>query len=443
MDVLGNNAAYVLAATAAAAYCCTRPRNQLDETTTSIPVVGQNIVVGSKTHKPTKILTRPPHKIPPATWHKNPDLNRKGPLSKEQVKKFFEDGYLFLPEFYKQPALDAVEKDVDSMINNLAIRLHSAGKIKDLYEGLDWTSRLLRMRRDFPDAPVILIKGGVLPVSLQKMFAEEKILDVATQLGLGPDIALNAAWNLRGKMPAHEETVVPWHQDNSYWEPRVWDEKVLTVWAALVDATVENGCMQMMKGAHACGKTASHTIGTTTSTWYTEVSEETMARELLGTTELVDGVDKITIPCKAGGVLIFPGTTPHRSLDSFSDNIRWSCDFRLHPKKARRPGKGGDLDWFYGLKDSLLLREDPKVDPHFKPSFADWAAVDRTEVQDKAKLGDAKAEAAKETFDPVIVGPWMDLWDLETDVRGLPNQHVDTYIAQPEDKRDVKAYSWW
>jgi hypothetical protein len=29
---------------------------------------------------------------------------------------------------------------------------------------------------------------------------------------VGPEVALNAAWNLRGKMPSHEETVVPWHQ---------------------------------------------------------------------------------------------------------------------------------------------------------------------------------------------------------------------------------------
>jgi hypothetical protein len=198
--------------------------------------------------------------------------------------------------------------------------------------------------------------------------------------------------------------------------------------------------MQMMKGGHKTGKTATHTIGTTTSTWYTEVSESTMAQELLGKTELVDGVDKVTVPCKAGGVLIFPGTTPHRSLNSFSKNIRWSCDFRLHPKVAARKGKGGDLDWFYGLKDSLLLREDPKVDPNYTPNFSEWATVDRTEVQDAGLKGQEQADVSKETFDPVIVGPWMDLWDLETDVRGIPNQHVDTYVAQDEDKRDPQAY---
>jgi hypothetical protein len=361
-------AAGAAVAAAVGLYVCTSSKVEyLDENTQSIPVVGQNIVVGGR-HEPTKRLERPPHAMPPAKWHLAPNLDATGPLTKDQVKSFFEDGYLFLPEWYKQEALDAVRVDVESMISNLAIRLHRAGKIKDLYEGLDWTSRLLRMRQDFPDAPVILIKGGVLPVSLQTMFADPKMLDIANQLGVGPDIALNAAWNLRGKMPSHEETVVPWHQDNSYWEPRVWDERVLTVWVALVDATTENGCMEMMKAGHKTGKTATHTIGTSTSTWYTEVSEETMAQELLGKTELVQGVDKIIVEAKAGGVLIFPGTTPHRSLNSRSKNIRWSTDFRLHPKKAQRPGKGGDLDWFYGLKDSLLLRcVTPSVRPSVRP----------------------------------------------------------------------------
>eukprot|EP01051_Picozoa_sp_SAG22_P000907 SAG22_NODE_30_length_28348_cov_12.488584_4_plen_452_part_00 len=406
----------------------------LDATTKSIPVVGQNIVVGSKDRKDTKILVRPPHQLPPASWHKNPNLDAEGPLTKAQVKTFYEDGYLFLEDFYADSVVDGllqseqrglledIKGDVERMIEDLAKRLYNNGKIKDLYAELDWTSRLLRMRQDFPDAPVILIKGGVLPAGLQKMFADEKMLDIAKQLGVGPEVALNAAWNLRGKMPSHEETVVPWHQDNSYWEPRIWDEQVLTVWVALVDANRQNGCMQMLKKGHASGKTASHTIGTSTATWYTEATEAAMATELLGKQTLEDGVDKIVVEAKAGSVLIFPGTTPHRSLNSTSANIRWSTDFRLHPKTAKRPGStASELDWFYGLKDSLLLRDSKDgatVDPSFKPDWAAWAGVDRTEVQDAAKGKDAAA--AKETFDPVIVGPWMDLWDIEVDNRPDP-----------------------
>jgi hypothetical protein len=196
--------------------------------------------------------------------------------------------------------------------------------------------------------------------------------------------------------------------------------------------------MEMMKGGHKSGKTATHTIGTSTSTWYTEVTEETMAQELLGKSELVQGVDKVIVQAKAGGVLIFPGTTPHRSLNSHSKNIRWSTDFRLHPRKAKRPGKGGELDWFYGLKDSLLVRDGSN--PAYKPDWSEWATVDRTEVQDAAGMGKNKADQAKETFDPRIIGPWMDLWDLEEDVRGLPNAHIDQYLETDENGRDPKNY---
>jgi len=139
-------------------------------------------------------------------------------------------------------------------------------------------------------------------------------------------------------------------------EPRTWDEQVFTVWVALVDATVENGCKQLIKGGHRNRKTATHTIGTTTSTWYTEVSESLVRKELMNKASLDSNEDIVTVPCKAGSILIFPGTMPHRSLNSFTNEIRWSCDFRLHAKIAKRQGRS-ELDWFFGLKESLLVRD--------------------------------------------------------------------------------------
>ena len=34
----------------------------------------------------------------------------------------------------------------------------------------------------------------------------------------------------------------------------------------------------------------------------------------------------------------------------------------------------------------------------------------------------------------------MDLWDIEKDVRGMPNRHIDAYLATPPEKRDVRTY---
>ena len=61
---------------------------------------------------------------------------------------------LLLPGFFDAGALKSVETDVEKMIDNLAKRCHKANKIKETHAGLDWTSRLLRMREEFSDAPV-------------------------------------------------------------------------------------------------------------------------------------------------------------------------------------------------------------------------------------------------------------------------------------------------
>ena len=46
-------------------------------------------------------------------------------------------------------------------------------------------------------------------------------------------------------------------------------------WVPLQDVreALGNGCMQFVEGGHQTGKTARHTIGTSTSTWYTELEE--------------------------------------------------------------------------------------------------------------------------------------------------------------------------
>jgi len=52
--------------------------------------------------------------------------------------------------------------------------------------------------------------------------------------------------------PAKKGGVVAWHQDYSYWT-RTKPMAHLTCWCALDDATIENGCLQYIKGSHEWG----------------------------------------------------------------------------------------------------------------------------------------------------------------------------------------------
>jgi len=52
------------------------------------------------------------------------------------------------------------------------------------------------------------------------------------------------------KMP-HDGKAVAWHQDASYWP--LTPSKAVTVWLAIDDATVQNGCMRFIGGSHLFG----------------------------------------------------------------------------------------------------------------------------------------------------------------------------------------------
>lgn len=79
-------------------------------------------------------------------------------------------------------------------------------------------------------------------------------------------MAGNPNWNLRTKTPQQAAATVPWHQDNAYSDPSSWPTLMVTGWVPLVDATVQNGCLQMLRGSHLPGATVRHT-GAVGDTW--------------------------------------------------------------------------------------------------------------------------------------------------------------------------------
>jgi len=74
---------------------------------------------------------------------------------------------------------------------------------------------------------------------------DEQIVSMVTQL-IGPDVALwNSSFFAKPANGGHE---TPWHQDGEYWpiEPLA----TCTVWIAIDQATLQNGCLQVIPGSH-------------------------------------------------------------------------------------------------------------------------------------------------------------------------------------------------
>jgi len=82
---------------------------------------------------------------------------------------------------------------------------------------------------------------------------QPEILDMVEQI-LGENFAL---WNSSFfAKPARTGSKTPWHQDGEYWP--ISPLATCTVWIAVDETTLENGCLQVIPGSHRAQKLATH-----------------------------------------------------------------------------------------------------------------------------------------------------------------------------------------
>lgn len=325
------------------------------------------------------------------TLPKLKDEKKTGQLSNDELEQFFDKGWIVVDNFFQPEELNPAKDSIKDLVEQLAQKLYKAGKITKLYNEFGFYQRLTMIEREFPGANILLHKLGKLPESFQDIWSNERLLNLAEQILDTKDIAGHPVWNLRTKTPKNEATTVPWHQDSAYLDKNAYKVLQLTAWIPLIDANENNGCMQLVENAHKSGKVAMHQC-CHGSTWYVMLEEDEMEKTL--------GVkidrDLRTVPVSYGSVLLFSNVLPHRSLNNFSDQIRWSLDLRW-----QRADKSVG---FYGLKDGVRMRS--STDPNHKIDWDTFNGVDRTSKQYEY------LEKEQEEFDITIPGPWMKNWEI-------------------------------
>ena len=110
----------------------------------------------------------------------------------------------------------------------------------------------------------------------------------------------------------------PWHQDLSYfnYDPK---SRVVGVWIALDEATVENGCMQLLPGRHREGPI----------THFKRRDWQICDTDILGKTG-------VAAPLEPGGLLLFDGLLPHGTPRNDSGRPRRALQFHYIGAKAEK-----------------------------------------------------------------------------------------------------------
>ena len=259
-------------------------------------------------------------------------------LTQQQVDRFNEQGYLVVEDVLDiEQDIQPVVAEYEALLDDLCRRWHAEGKLSSTFADLPFDRRLIHVfqetREYYEHFDISLSQSNLTadsPVhvgpAVFNLLTSPRLLDAVESI-VGPEIYSNPIQHVRIKIP---EKFVPagnynalvrttaWHQDQGVTLPEADESSILTVWLPITEATIENGCLQLIPGSHQ-SELALHCPGSS-------------AKTDLHIPDPLLRHDKITpVPVKRGGVLFMHQRTQHASLSNQSDSIRWSFDLRYNP----------------------------------------------------------------------------------------------------------------
>jgi phytanoyl-CoA hydroxylase len=240
-------------------------------------------------------------------------------LTEEQVRTFREEGVLVAEGVLTEDDLAPVIAEYAAWIECRARELAAEGKITELHEDAPFERRAALLYAQTPDIvkdmDIMTVRGAATFAFLHNT----RLLDVVETL-VGPEITCNPIQHIRAKPPAAVSGAgagfynVPWHQDAGVTWEEADSSDIITCWIALTDATVENGCMEVLPGAWKRGYLTHQAEGGTTIR-----------------PDLLPDIPPCAVPVRKGGIVFMHRYTPHRSTPNYSDGVRWSMDLRYQP----------------------------------------------------------------------------------------------------------------
>ena len=316
-------------------------------------------------------------------------------LTPQQVQFFHEEGYLIAPDVFDPSDLEPLRRELAAAIETKVCALQAEGKLVHTHTALDFDHRLAALYRDSKENGEAIMQhlegrssGGFRAPEMFDVIAHPKLLaGVASLLGT-EEIVASSVYRLRPKLPKIGRGIVPWHQDSGYIAASCDEQMIITCWIPLVDATSENGCMQILPRTHRGRVVTHHTGG---NAGFLVIKDENLPD---------DPRHAITAACPRGGVVFMTNRTPHCSTPNSTDHVRWSIDLRY--QSAEVPNNVAALP--------VTIDDAGKADPAFYdkvqiacyPPEADFVVSSRKKPAAVSDYADFVRR--RETFDRIKTG---------------------------------------
>jgi phytanoyl-CoA hydroxylase len=254
-----------------------------------------------------------------------------------QLRQFQEEGYVVVDDVL-DPDRDIapVMVEYEEVLNGIARALVAEGVLASTYGDLPFATRLIQIcvesDRNFPqEFDISLPQTGThrdTPIhvgpAVFRLLTTPRLLDLAEDV-MGPEIYSNPVQHIRMKLPKRAVartgysglvSQIPWHQDNGVLLSEADQSTILTVWFPLNEATVENGCLQVIPRSH-----------------HSDLIAHCPTEKGVAIPEpLIPAQRALPLPMRPGSVLLMTSRTVHSSLDNTTENeVRLSFDLRYQP----------------------------------------------------------------------------------------------------------------
>ncbi len=253
-------------------------------------------------------------------------------LSAEEVDRYQTDGFITVEEILSEEQIESVKEALQALVAkygpNRELADLKAGEGTGNYAG----ARILKKGSSF----MFQLESGQDPavddpaameLQVRKFMNFEDEADIFREI-LGPGSPIQAiASELIGDeallyqnqaliKPPKIGSTKPWHQDNAYFSVKPL-ESVCGVWIAIDEATVQNGCMHMLKGQHKVG-----------------ALRHEHKRDCEINVRKLDLSTLTPVPLKPGGALFFSGMVPHETPPNRSEHRRRALQFHFRGSRS-------------------------------------------------------------------------------------------------------------